>query len=132
MRRVWEAITLLHKYVVHLDLYASNIMWCREPSPDGTADYVVRIVDWDTVHSLGAPLAPRMMTALREKSFEPSFVVTGLADMTHAVVERDRRVLSVWAWAAVFGSDKLRTAMQSKDPRDLNDGHRGACTGAWL
>jgi hypothetical protein len=53
MRCVWKAMALLHKYIVHLDLYASNIMWRRELLPGGTVEYAVRIIDWDTVHAPG-------------------------------------------------------------------------------
>ena len=132
MRCVWKAMALLHKYIVHLDLYASNIMWRRELLTDGTVEYAVRIIDWDTVHPLDARLAPRMMTAQHEKGREASFVVTGLDVMPHAVVERDRRTLAVWAWAAVYGSDALRAMLQSQDPGVLNNGHREACHGARL
>jgi hypothetical protein len=127
MRCVWKAMALLHKYIVHLDLYASNIMWRRELLPGGTVEYAVRIIDWDTVHALGARLAPRLAAMTHGK--HPAIIVVGAAAMPHAVVERDRRTLAVWAWAAVYGSDALRAMLQSVDPMVLNEGHHKACAG---
>jgi hypothetical protein len=90
VRELKRCITLVHTAgVIHVDLYASNIMWRRSTSGGG-GGVEIKIMDWDVAHCLEEEdFAPNIKTLLEERIYYAGKIVT--FDESH-----DLRYISVF------------------------------------
>ena len=69
-----EAVAQFHSLgLVHMDLYLSNVMWCK----DLNDVYSVKIVDFDSIHQTGERFSSRMVPRLEELGFPEKFINGG-------------------------------------------------------
>ena len=69
-----EAVAQFHSLgLVHMDLYLSNVMWCK----DLNGVYSIKIVDFDSIHQMGERFSARMVQRLEELGFPEEYINGG-------------------------------------------------------
>lgn len=70
-----KALSRFHQTgLVHMDLYLSNIMWCKDPS---SGIYDVQFIDLDGLHFAGEIFSETMVHRLRQLGFSDTWITGG-------------------------------------------------------
>ena len=105
-----RCVALVHKAgVIHVDLYASNIMWNQQASENSVQ---IKIVDWDVSHCLEeGDFAPTIKALLAKRVYAGEIVVPfGKShDLNYvSVYEMPMEERHVSEWEALASGDKSR------------------------
>ena len=122
-----SALKLIHKAgVIHVDLYASNVMWMPEVDSRRLS---IKIVDWDASHCLEeGDFSAKIKSLLKMRIYSGESCNFGVEhDLLYLrVYEMDVKVEDAWAWEDLASGVKgiIDTAYQHLFREMLKSGKR--------
>lgn len=114
VRELQRVMALVHQAgVLHLDLYASNIMWKLNDTIDDVNAVVLKIVDWDVSHCIEeADYCPNIKRLLKNRVYANRSVEFG--------VNHDERYLQVYNMKISVDSIDHWHALASGNKHDID------------
>jgi len=108
-----SAMRLIHKAgVIHVDLYASNVMWRKESlSADGTEVVSIKVIDWDAAHCIDEHcFSPKIQRMISENVYKGKQVSFGTAhdELYLAVYDMALEVQHHEHWIDLASGDKSK------------------------